>query len=137
MHSSVEKILHAAAFAGALALSALPADALTVGAQVMSTEAQGVTVKVTLANATPGGPWTFAVVLDTHTQDLSDDLLQTVVLVTDDGREIRPTAWKGGSGGHHREGTLEFPAPTPAPKGVELRMQRPGESRVRSFRWVF
>ncbi len=81
--------------------------------------------------------WNFAVVLDTHSQELGDDLVEAAVLVTDDGRRIKPLSWKGApAGGHHREGTLEFKAPKPSPKLLELRLQRSGEPDPRVFRWT-
>jgi hypothetical protein len=74
--------------------------------------------------------------MDTRGQPLADDLLKTVRLVTEDGRQLEPSAWKGSPpGGRHREGVLEFPAPDPAPRSFELRMQRPGEPTSRFFRW--
>lgn len=96
----------------------------------------GVTVKVTPRLASQeAGQWQFSVVLDTHSQDLSDDLTQTSVLVVD-GRELRPLSWTGANpGGHHREGVLAFTAPEPAASQVELRVQRPGEAQPRVFRW--
>jgi hypothetical protein len=100
--------------------------------------ARGVTVKITPEKlAADADTWVFAVTLDAHTQELADDLVNTVVLVTDDGREVRPAAWNGQPpGGHHREGKLEFRAPKPAPKSVELRMRRVGETEPRTFRWT-
>jgi hypothetical protein len=53
----------------------------------------------------------FDVVLDTHSVDLDAiDLRQLAVLRTSDGREARPTGWDAPKGGHHRSGTLAFPA---------------------------
>lgn len=130
------RILAATAVAWGLAFTVAPAAAQAPGA-TQSTSASGVTVKVTARNTgAEAGTWEFGVVLDTHSQDLSDDLLKSAVLRTDDGRELAPSAWKGGAaGGHHREGTLEFAAPKPRPKSVELRIQRAGEAEPRSFRW--
>lgn len=110
----------------------------TVAAQsapaTQSTVERGVTVKVTPRKLT-GSEWEFAVVLDTHSEDLKDDLQNAAVLVVD-GREIRPAAWQGpGAGGHHREGVLRFPSPGDSPAAVELRIQRAGESAPRVFRW--
>jgi hypothetical protein len=121
--------------AGAL-LAALPVHAQPA---TQSTVVQGVTVKVTPKNVAPdAATWSFAVVLDTHSQELADDPARTTVLLTDDGRRLAPTSWQGpGAGGHHREGTLEFAAPKPPPKSVELKMQRPGEAEPRSYRWTF
>lgn len=123
--------------AWSVALAAVhAAGELPVGPQ--TSVVNGVTVKVSASNLAAGtATWAFAVVLDTHSQELADDLAATVVLVTDDGREIRPLAWKGpGAGGHHREGKLEFTAPQPRPQSVELKMQRPGEAAPRVFRWT-
>lgn len=98
---------------------------------------QGVTVKVTAKSVgLLGSRWEFAVVLDTHSADLSDDLTQSATLTTDDGRTLKPTGWLGApSGGHHREGVLVFDVPAPRPVGIELRIDRPGESAPRIFRW--
>jgi hypothetical protein len=121
----------------ALALGSAPATAQAAPATAQTTAA-GVTVKVTPSETAAGAAtWVFAVVLDTHSQELSDDLLRTTVLVTDDGRELPPSAWQGAApGSHHREGKLEFPAPNPTPKSFVLRMQRPGEGETRLFRFA-
>ena len=102
-----------------------------------SSSERGVTVKVSAkAVGQPGSPWEFAVVLDTHSADLSDDLAQSATLTTDDGRTFKPTGWLGAPpGGHHREGVLVFDVPTPRPGVIELRIDRPGESAPRTFRW--
>jgi len=100
---------------------------------------QGVTVKVTpRAVGADNARWQFAIVLDTHSSDLNDDLVNTATLVTADGREIRPLAWTGAApGGHHREGLLEFAMTAPWPTAIELKLARPGEAAPRVFRWQF
>ena len=102
-----------------------------------SSSEQGVTVKVTAKSmGLVGSRWEFAVVLDTHSADLGDDLAQSAVLTTDDGRTFKPTGWLGAPpGGHHREGVLAFDVPAPRPGAIELRIDRPGESAPRTFRW--
>ena len=102
-----------------------------------SSSEQGVTVKVTAKSiGLPAGQWEFAVVLDTHSADLSDDLAQSAILTTDDGRTFKPAGWLGAPpGGHHREGVLAFDVPAPRPGAIELRIDRPGESAPRTFRW--
>ena len=129
-------LLAAAVFGAGFLAAPVPAQVAEGAAQ--SSSARGVTVKVTPRSLAPGaGTWSFAVVLDTHSEDLADDVLQTTQLVTDDGRTLRPVAWKGaGPGGHHRQGTLEFAAPQPSPKAFELRMQRTGEPDARVFRFA-
>jgi hypothetical protein len=95
----------------------------------------GVTVAVTPAEIADK-LWSFKVVLDTHSQDLSDDLLKSAVLVDARGGEVAPVAWEGAApGGHHREGLLKFEAIAPRPAALELRIQRPNEAKPRIFRW--
>ena len=127
--------------AGALALAAVP---VAVFAQTsaniqtaQSSSERGVTVKVTpklIGQADTR--WEFNVVLDTHSADLSDDLVQSASLTANDGRTFKPMSWTGAaSGGHHREGVLAFDVPMPRPTSIELRITRPGETTPRTFRW--
>jgi hypothetical protein len=110
----------------AAAPAALPAIASTQAA---------VTVKVT-PRILDGAVWEFDVVMDTHAQDLGDDLLKAAKLVAADGSEVAPLEWKGSApGGHHRAGVLRFQAPKPAPAAVVLRITRPGEPKPRVFEW--
>jgi hypothetical protein len=44
------------------------------------------------------GAWEFKIVLDTHSRDLSDDLMKTAMLVSDAGRSHLPVAWVGAAG---------------------------------------
>jgi hypothetical protein len=113
--------------------------AAAAGAQLKeqrSAEA-GVTVAVTPKSIASGAKtWDFNVVLDTHSQDLSDDFSKTTVLVDERGVEYRTLAWEGaGPGGHHRSGVLKFAAGKQVPKSLEMRMSRPGEAKPRVFRW--
>ena len=136
-YGSCMKTLNSIVLALAMATGAawhVPAAGQPVPAATQSSVARGVTLKIT-PKGFSGPEWTFAVVLDTHSEDLKDDLLQTAVLVID-GREIRPIEWQGpGAGGHHREGILRFPAAGEKPDAVELRVQRAGEAVPRVFRW--
>jgi hypothetical protein len=94
----------------------------------------GVTIKVT-PKRLDAKAWEFAVVLDTHSSALTDDLQNAAVLVVD-GREIQPTQWQGaGPGGHHREGVLAFPGSSAKPGKYVLRIQRANESAARLFQW--
>lgn len=55
----------------------------------------------------------FAIVMDTHVVDLDVYDLRTLALLrTDAGVEVAPVRWEAPAGGHHREGTLWFPALT-------------------------
>lgn len=124
-------LLAAAALAFAGVASAAELEART-------SRAAGVTVKVTPKDVAPGSStWAFVVVLDTHSQDLSDDLVKDSALVDARGTRYAPIAWEGAPpGGHHREGVLRFKALGAAPGAFELQIRRPGESAARVFRWT-
>jgi hypothetical protein len=58
------------------------------------------------------------------------------VLLDNTGARYAPVAWEGAaSGGHHRQGVLQFKSVSPLPDAVELQITRTGESAPRSFRW--
>jgi hypothetical protein len=118
-------------------LSLVTAGAAAAELAARKSSAGGVTVTVTPRNlAGSGKTWEFKVVLDTHSQDLGDDLVKTAVLLDGKGGRRAPVAWEGaGPGGHHREGVLKFAAISPRPAVIELQIQRPGESKPRSFQW--
>ena len=65
---------------------------------------QGVTVTVRPGRLRPRAKtWNFEIVLDTHSEELGDDLLKSAVLVDGEGRQYKPTRWDGAApGGHHR-----------------------------------
>ena len=129
------------AIAVALVLAGAPlvtlAQATSGAPATQSSVDRGVTVKVTPKTVgASDGRWEFSVVFDTHSADLSDDLVQSASLATDDGRTLKPADWTGAApGGHHREGVLAFDVPAPRPTSIELRIIRPGESGPRTFRW--
>ena len=126
----LRSILFATALALVAALSAVAAETNT-----QKSAANGVTVTVT-PNLRAARAWEFKVVLDTHTQDLSDDLTKTAVLIDAAGNRQAPTAWDGAApGGHHREGVLRFSVVAPLPAFIELQIARFGEPAPRSFRW--
>ena len=113
--------------------SSAPAAAAESAAK--KSAANGVTVAVT-PNLSGAQTWVFKIVLDTHTQELSDDLMKTAVLVDSSGNRHSPTAWEGAApGGHHREGVLRFATIAPAPAFIELEIRRPKETAPRLFRW--
>jgi hypothetical protein len=101
-----------------------------------TSNAGGVTVSVKAKSVEPGAAvWEFDVALNTHSQDLGDDLVKNSVLVEANGRH-EPLAWEGAPpGGHHRSGTLRFKGLAKLPDAIELQIRRPGEPAPRSFRW--
>ena len=135
-HAKRSISLAAALIVLAAVFSPAPANA-AAGLESRTSATSGVTVKVTPKNvASSAATWEFAIVLDSHTQDLSDDLLKSARLIDGENKQHAPIAWDGAPpGGHHREGVLRFKPIAPAPQAVELQITRPGESTPRSFRW--
>jgi hypothetical protein len=87
----------------------------------------------------------FRVDMNTHSIDLdSVDLSQVAVLRTNTGIEAFPTGWDAPMGGHHRSGTLTFPAIAPggAPvlgedtRSVELVIRGVAGVPERRFDWT-
>lgn len=108
----------------------------TVGFEVKSSSGGSVVVDVKPTALAPGKPAEFDVAMNTHSVDLSDDMVKIAVLRDDKGKEYKPTAWDGpGGGGHHREGRLKFPALAGEPKYVELVLTGIAKVPERTFRW--
>ncbi len=97
-----------------------------------------VTVTITpMGISSESGELRFDVVMDTHSVELDQDMMNVSVLVDDRGREYKPLRWEGAEpGGHHREGALIFNRITPTSKFVELKINEIGEVS-RSFTWQF
>ena len=122
---------------GLSAALAASSEAVSPNLPAQTSSARGVAIKVTPRNlASNAGSWEFAIVLDTHSQDLSDDLVKSSLLLDGAGGRHSPTAWDGAPpGGHHREGVLRFKPVSPQPQSIELQIKRAGETAPRSFRW--
>ena len=72
----------------------LPAAAVELATQESSQN--GVTVAVTPRTlSSDAETWDFNIVLDTHSQDLSDDLAKSAVLLDGSGARYEPVAWDG------------------------------------------
>jgi hypothetical protein len=108
-----------------------------------TSEGGQVTIKVTWQGRSSGP--VFTVEMDTHAVDLdSYDLRQLAVLRTDQGLSIQPAQWNAPAGGHHRTGTLTFPATTasgmpvigPNTHMLELIIRNVSGIPERSFRWT-
>jgi hypothetical protein len=73
-------------------------------------EQGAVLVEVTPVNLTdPGDTLTFEVGLNTHSVDLSMDLVPLATLATDRGITVQASQWDAPRGGHHVSGKLVFP----------------------------
>ena len=118
---------------------AVAASHATAAAPLASqtSDERGVTIKVTPQNlATDAKTWDFEVVFDSHTQDLSDAVVESSRLLDGAGGQHRPLAWDGNPpGGHHRKGVLRFKPLAARPQALELQITRPGEPAPRAFRW--
>lgn len=81
--------------------------------------------------------WDFQVVMDTHTVELDEDLIQAAVLTDETGREFSPSGYEGDPpGGHHRAGVLRFEPVSPFPQSVILKLRGVGGIGERSFSWM-
>jgi hypothetical protein len=82
----------------------------STGAGATRTDTGGeVTVSVTWKGPAAGP--VFDVAMDTHSVDLDGyDLRSLAELGLQDGTSVKPQSWDALKGGHHRSGTLTFPA---------------------------
>lgn len=119
-----------------------PRTAATTAA-TQTVEGGQVTVAVTW-NGPDAGP-DFHVVMDTHAVDLDGyDLRQLTLLRTSRGEEIQPIDWTAPPGGHHRVGSLRFPATGPSGRPViepgggtlELIIRDVAGIPERAYRWT-
>ena len=78
----------------------------------------------------------FEIRMNTHSGDLSQDLVSVSTLKDDNGREYRPVDWQGAPpGGHHRTGVLEFPALNGNTKSVTLVIKDVASVPERIYKW--
>ena len=78
----------------------------------------------------------FEIGMNTHSGDLSQDLVLVSTLKDDKGQEYRPVDWSGvPPGGHHRNGILEFPALNGNTKSVTLVIRDVANVPQRVFEW--
>lgn len=78
----------------------------------------------------------FEIALNTHSGDLSANLVAASELVDDQGNLYKPTDWEGDNpAGHHSSGVLKFNPISPRPKSLELKIKNVGGVTQRSFKW--
>lgn len=131
----------AASASAAQASASLP----TPTNRLQKNQAGNVTIEVTWeANQASKDSLRFAVVMDTHSVDLDKyDMAKLATLRTDRGGQAAPTTWEGPpGGGHHRTGTLVFPAAEggkpligPDTKYVEVTIRDIANVKERVLRW--
>ena len=109
----------------------------TDGLWKTKSDVQGaIAVEVTPINlSSSANQWQFEVVLNTHSESLDQDMTKITELIDDSGKTYPPFNWEGDpAGGHHRSGTLAFPAITLVSKSVTLKLSDIG-GFARSFTW--
>lgn len=111
------------------------AGATAWSAATQTSEGGQVTIKATLQDASAA--LTFKIAMDTHAVDLDGyDLAQLATLRTNQGQTVQPTGWEAPKGGHHREGTLTFPAISPDTRTVDLIIRNVAGVPERTLRWT-
>ncbi len=124
------------ASAGKSSAPAISKPSSNVTFETQSSNGGSVTVAVKPTTLAVGEPVAFDIAMNTHSVDLSDDMTKISVLRDDTGKEYKPTTWDGAEpGGHHRSGTLLFPALTGKPKYVELVVKGLAKVPERLFKW--
>ncbi len=119
------------------------APATQSGAMTRTNEDGQITIKVTWQGKSAGP--VFRVEMDTHAVNLdSYDLRQLALLHLGQGQELQPGGWNAPAGGHHRSGTLSFPATTASGSPVigsdthiiKLTIRNVGGIAERTFLWT-
>jgi hypothetical protein len=104
--------------------------------QAQTNAENAVRVDVKPIQLAPGQPAIFEIRLNTHSVNLSYDLVQVCSLQDGQGKVYQAKAWKGSSpGGHHRSGVLEFPELKGKPQTVKLIIRGIADVPARVFEW--
>ena len=128
------KISHFASLVMILFLVTLAADALAY--KTKSNKENHVRVDVRPVQLSPGKPAKFEIRMNTHSGDLSQDLIAVCTLTDSSGREYRPINWDGSPpGGHHRSGVLEFSDLGEEAKSITLVIREVANVPERIFNW--
>ena len=104
--------------------------------QTKSNKKNSVRVDVRPVQLLPGKPAKFEIRMNTHSEELSQDMLAVVTLKDNKGREYQATNWKGSPpGGHHLSGVLEFPELDGNPESITLVIRLIADGPDRTFNW--
>ena len=128
------KITHFASLAIMLFLVTMAVDASAY--KTKSNNENRVRVDVRPVQLSPGKPAQFEIRMNTHSGDLSQDLIAVCTLTDSSGREYQPTNWDGSPpGGHHRSGVLEFSELGEEAKSITLVIREVADVPERVFNW--
>lgn len=125
--------------AAVLVIFAFPAPETQQAGQALEEKTgsgNGLDVSVTPVDFYPGRPVKFSIAFSTHQGSLDFDVTKVSVLEDSSGKVYSPVSWDGsGAGGHHREGTLAFPALSGNPAGMKLTISGVYGIPERVFSW--
>jgi hypothetical protein len=100
-------------------------------------EQAGVSIEVVPKPFVVGKPLSFEMRINTHTGSLDFDLVEVSYLEDDTGKRYKPLKWQGSPlGGHHRSGTLVFPALDRQPDKLKLVVADVYGVPERTFTWL-
>lgn len=98
--------------------------------------ADGISVEVEPVDFTLGEPARFSVSLSTHSGSLDFEMAEISILEDGQGNAYGATGWEGSPpGGHHRSGTLVFPALGGETKSIKLTLKGISGGSERVFEW--
>ncbi len=101
-----------------------------------SNKKNSVRVDVRPVQLLPGKPAKFEIRMNTHSVDLSYDMVAVSTLKDNQGREYQPINWEGSSDeSHHRQGILEFPKLETNTASITLVIRKIAEVPERIFEW--
>lgn len=105
--------------------------------QTKSNKKNSVRVDVRPVQLLPGKTAKFEIRMNSHSGDLSQDLIAVCSLKDSSGREYQPTNWDGSPpGGHHRSGVLEFSDLAEGAKSITLVIREVANVPERVFNWT-
>jgi hypothetical protein len=95
-----------------------------------------VRVDVKPVQLAPGQPVKFEVRMNTHSENLGENMVAASSLTDNTGRVYRAIAWQGSKpGGHHRKGVLEFPELDENTESITLIIRQVANVPERTFEW--
>lgn len=124
-------------FASILVLSVFGASSASAAPDLPTrTSTQAAVTVSAMPRTVSGAIWEFELAFNTRSGALNDDIVKATTLTTDLGQTFAPVKWQGSpTGGHHRQGVLQFKSISPLPASIEMRITREGEAQPRSFKW--